>query len=345
MNSASRFGRRAFVGGAMATGLAITTGVGLQMGGFEQGLVTPAFAQSNVTAQDWQKLVSMVEEARKLGVSTPLVTIPAQGSERFEDILQSLLDFVDDLRSAPANPQIIALRVRASAMLTEINRRERSKQQQGGSVEPFGWLAGFIAVANAQDDQAARYERYKGTYAPLFDTCRVRPERVDKVEFYVSKILKYRPEYDELEKEICVPWYVIGVLHALEATFNFDTHLHNGDPLTARTVLIPKGRPEKGSPPFEWTESAKDALGIKNYNNRTDWHLASTLFRIERYNGFRSRELHKINSPYLWSFSQHYTRGKYVRDNVWDEDAVSGQCGAAVILKVLTDRKAIQIIA
>jgi lysozyme family protein len=59
------------------------------------------------------------------------------------------------------------------------------------------------------------------------------------------------------------------------------------------------------------------------------------LYRWEAYNGWRSRLLYKINTPYLWSFSNHYTRGKFVADNVWDGNAVSQQCGAAVMLKMI----------
>ena len=52
----------------------------------------------------------------------------------------------------------------------------------------------------------------------------------------------------------------------------------------------------------------------------------------------RSRELHGINTPYLWSFSNHYTRGKFTSDGNWDSSAVSQQCGAGVILHDLVQR-------
>jgi len=51
----------------------------------------------------------------------------------------------------------------------------------------------------------------------------------------------------------------------------------------------------------------------------------------------RSRLIYKINTPYLWSFSNHYSKGKFVADNKWSWSAVSAQCGAAVMLKVLVD--------
>ena len=338
-----RSSRRRFLTGTAATAItAATTGA--------SGLTSFAAqaAAQLVKVEDWQQLSAMVEEARKLGISTPVVTAPVKGDTRFDEILPAAVDLIDDIDEAPADLKAKAqpIKERAKKLLEDLSRRERVPRK--AEAEPFGWLAAFVSAANAQDRETEeRYVKYKDSYAPLFDSCKVRPDRANQVEWYVSKIVsaKYRAEYEKLEDQICVPWWVIGVLHALEATFNFDTHLHNGDPLTARTYHVPAGHPKTGSPPFTWAESAKDALGIKNWNNRTDWHLASTLYRIERFNGFRSREIYGINSPYLWSFSNHYSKGKFVADNVWDGDAVSNQCGAAVILRVLTDRKVIQMLA
>ena len=65
-----------------------------------------------------------------------------------------------------------------------------------------------------------------------------------------------------------------------------------------------------------------------------DWTLERTLYRLEMYNGFGSRA-HGIKSPYLWGFSTYYVKGKYVSDKHYDENAVSDQCGAAVLLFAL----------
>jgi lysozyme family protein len=43
--------------------------------------------------------------------------------------------------------------------------------------------------------------------------------------------------------EVGIPWYVVAVIHNMEAGQNLRTHLHNGDSLTARTVHVPAGRP------------------------------------------------------------------------------------------------------
>lgn len=74
----------------------------------------------------------------------------------------------------------------------------------------------------------------------------------------------------------------------------------------------------------------------EGHAGQRDWSLARTLWRFEGYNGFGYYPK-GINSPYLWSFSNHYTKGKFVRDGVYDPAAVSKQCGAAAMLRALID--------
>lgn len=81
-----------------------------------------------------------------------------------------------------------------------------------------------------------------------------------------------------------------------------------------------------------------DALKFKDLDEWGDWSLPGTLYQLERYNGWGYRRNHpEVKSPYLWSFCQHYTRGKYVSDKKFSKTAVSGQCGAAVLLRRLHD--------
>ena len=86
----------------------------------------------------------------------------------------------------------------------------------------------------------------------------------------------------------------------MESSLNFKRHLHNGDPLTARTVHVPSGRPRQGDPPFTWEQSAADALTLRNLGPRTDWSLSGTLYALEGYNGWGYRRYHpEVFSPYL----------------------------------------------
>lgn len=173
-------------------------------------------------------------------------------------------------------------------------------------------------------------------YERLFAACAIRPARAAAVEKTVARIAAARATYAAALEG--VPWHVVGILHALEADGAFDRHLHNGDPLSARTTRVPAGRPPGGTPPFTWAESAADALALKGLHRVGAWTLGRTLFEFERFNGFGYRLYHpEVLSPYLWSFSNHYARGKYVADGRWSATAVSAQPGAAVLLRRMAE--------
>lgn len=181
----------------------------------------------------------------------------------------------------------------------------------------------------------------RAEYQRLFDTCLIAPAHFRSVEALVTRIEAQRARYEAVGGALDVPWHIVGVIHAMEGSLDFRTHLHNGDPLTARTRQVPAGRPP-GEPPFTWEESASDALQLERLDAWRDWSLPGTLYKLEAYNGFgyRLRYPHVL-TPYLWSFSNHYTSGKFVADGRFSATAVSKQCGAAVLLRRMAERRLI----
>jgi len=183
---------------------------------------------------------------------------------------------------------------------------------------------------------AALTNAHRRRYELLYESCLTRPNRKASVNALAKKIRANRKRYEKVGKAVGVPWYVVGIIHSLEASGNFTRHLHNGDPLSARTVHVPAGRPKTGKPPFTWEQSAIDALRGRGLGTWSDWSIPGTLYQLEAYNGFGYRDHHpNVPSPYLWSFSNHYTRGKYVADGRFSASAVSQQVGAALLLKQL----------
>ena len=65
----------------------------------------------------------------------------------------------------------------------------------------------------------------------------------------VNTIKKNLDVYKKVTQRIRVPALVVGTIHIMEGNGDLTLHLHNGDPLTARTVKKPSGRPPTGSPP------------------------------------------------------------------------------------------------
>lgn len=188
-----------------------------------------------------------------------------------------------------------------------------------------------------------RFTEYKADYEALWSGVKVSPTKVAALDKHLGYLMVGYPRYKVVSLAQNVPWWFLAIVHGLEGGYNFTTHLHNGDPLSARTVHVPAGRPTSGRPPFLWEESAKDALGTEESVNHTDWRdPAAIAYAFEGYNGFGYRSK-GINSPYLWSFSNQYTAGKYVADGVYSSSAVSSQAGAMVILRHAIDRGVISI--
>jgi lysozyme family protein len=183
--------------------------------------------------------------------------------------------------------------------------------------------------------KSLRYADLAGEYAAWFAAAKVRPENQTSADWHLALMRTARSRYQTVGNRLGVPWYFIAAIHGLEASFNFRAHYHNGDfPLSHRTRQVPANRPPVWLPPSDWESSAADALRLMGFAGQSDWSLPRTLYRLEAYNGFGYRRAGRV-TPYLWSFSSLYSRGKFVADGHFDPLARSQQCGAAVMLKLL----------
>jgi lysozyme family protein len=188
------------------------------------------------------------------------------------------------------------------------------------------------------------FAEVRDEYSNLWAEMAIRREKLPQVDSIVERIVRHKEAYRSVERLTRIPWFAIATIHNLEAGGDFNRHLHNGDPLTARTVHVPAGRPPSGNPPFTWEQSAVDALEYDGLTQVTDWSTEHLAYLFEGFNGWGYRLYHPhVKSPNLWSFSNHYTRGKYVGDGQWSETAVTRQCGAMVLLKRLQEKGHIRL--
>lgn len=176
-------------------------------------------------------------------------------------------------------------------------------------------------------------------YKSMFDSMQVDDDKASQIRNAVELINKGKQRYLSVTFRLnpkC-PWYALGIVHYMEGGCNFNKHIHNGDSLASRTVQVPAGRP-LADPQFgkiyTWEESAWDWFKLKNWHKWQDWGVQDLLYRFEANNGFGYRK-RQVATPYLWSFSNHYDKGKFVADGKYDDDAVSKQVGAAILLKEL----------
>jgi len=141
-----------------------------------------------------------------------------------------------------------------------------------------------------------------------------------------------KQRYLTVSEKTGVPWSVIAVIHERECSQNWTGSLAQGDPWDRVSIHVPAGR----GPFKSWEEAAIDALiNCPPYAARNrDWSVGGTLTRLEEYNGLgyaaRGRP-----SPYIWSGTDQYVSGKYVRDGVYDPGAIDSQLGCAGLLKAM----------
>lgn len=186
----------------------------------------------------------------------------------------------------------------------------------------------------------------KREYEDTFAGATVRAEHLAEVDRTVDRIFAQAAilRYRDVERATGVPAHAVGIIHVREASQNFNTHLHNGDPLTGRTWHVPAGRPPTGNPPFAWADSATDALTMPGQalDRWKDWSVGGIAWVLEKFNGFGYRN-RGINSPYLWGYTTAYDRGLYVADGQFDPDAVNRNPGGMAMLKRMVERRLVDI--
>jgi lysozyme family protein len=179
-----------------------------------------------------------------------------------------------------------------------------------------------------------RKNPYYDEYKQLILTMEERSDKKGVIDWHMNFWERNKELYQKITDQTGVPAEVIFCIHGLECSFRMDAVLHNGQRIIGtgkKTTWVPRG---KG--PFDtWEEAALDALEHDGLTKVKDWDGPNALYELEAYNGWGYRKYRDILSPYLWSFSNHYTKGKYVSDGRYDRNAVSKQCGAALLLNRL----------
>lgn len=168
-------------------------------------------------------------------------------------------------------------------------------------------------------------------WTTLWKTCFIDQNRKAEIQTICAKILSYKDKYLFVEDKTGVPWYLIAALHYREASLNFKTCLHNGDPLPGPTTHVPRGR----GPFISWEMAAIDALKYDGLDKIKFTSIESCLVMAEKFNGIGYRRTSEY-SPYIWAGTNHHDEtGKYVGDGVYSSIAVEKQLGVAAIFRGL----------
>ena len=164
----------------------------------------------------------------------------------------------------------------------------------------------------------------------------MRVTRTSEVDATATRLLGYiKQYYAEASEKTGVPAIWLATVGEREGgTSIFRSYFGNGDPLTRPTRDVPRGRG-----PFSSFEAGLlDSLHYDHIDtgNPNPWTWAWALYRGEGWNGFGPRG-HGKHTGYLWSGTNIYTGGKYVRDGVWDASANDEQLGIVPVMARLVE--------
>jgi len=147
-----------------------------------------------------------------------------------------------------------------------------------------------------------------------------------------KRLIAGKARYRVVAMATGVPWPAIAVIHEREASQSWARSLAQGDPWNKVSVHVPAGR----GPFASWEAAAVDALVncAPHAARWRDWSIGGALTLLEQYNGLGYAR-RGVPSPYIWAGTDQYRCGKYVRDGVYDPNAVDRQLGCAGLLKAM----------
>lgn len=185
----------------------------------------------------------------------------------------------------------------------------------------------------------------------------VKPERVAELNGVARRLIapatkaRYVGVQERLRQDghRPVPWWFIAIVSVREygGPPHWDKQLGQGDALGQVSHNDPAGRgpfldhpgdftpaPGDVKPGNDaWTRCCLDALidCAPHAALWSDWSPGGVMTLFEMYNGLGYAAMDRP-SAYVWSGSDRYVSGKYVRDHVYDPNEVDVQVGCAPLL-------------
>lgn len=176
------------------------------------------------------------------------------------------------------------------------------------------------------------FEALRPEYEALLASMQIT--RGPEVDHVAHKLLGFVNEgrYTSASLKTGVPIVWMAASFEREASSDFTRQAAQGDPLNQVSHNVPRGLgPYTG--PDAWGVAAAVAYHIDGLDKvgAANWTFPLGCFEGELFNGFGPRG-HSIHTGYLWAGTNHYVRGKYVADGVWDPNHVDTQLGMVPIM-------------
>jgi len=171
-------------------------------------------------------------------------------------------------------------------------------------------------------------------YVKLLSTMTVtRAADVDRTARKLIDSL-HLPRYQAVQDANGVPILFTAPTDERESGANPRCGLGQGDPWAQVSTHVPKGQ----GPFKSWSDAT---IFYEHFDHVDDvsvggWSWPYLCWKEEAWNGFGPRA-HGIHTGYLWGGSQHYQKGKYVADGVWDPNHVDAQLGVIPIARRMAE--------
>ena len=173
----------------------------------------------------------------------------------------------------------------------------------------------------------------------------------DNAKYLISKINEVNPDntfdydldnfkkiyennveiYNKISEETGVPPELIAAFHYRESGCNFNTYLHNGQELGTPTTIVPKDRIFN-----DFAMAAVDALENKQKSSGINLTLDSNIITMmtfaEIYNGTGYTDYRDMASPYVYSGTNVYEKGKYTSDKKFNAEVKDKQPGVYMLV-------------
>jgi lysozyme family protein len=159
--------------------------------------------------------------------------------------------------------------------------------------------------------------------------------QLEDLELFAANWKKNKGRYEAVAAKTGIPAPLIAAIHWRESTGNFNTYLHQGDPLGKPAVHVPKDIPVFD----KWEDAAVHALTMSDKKKvRDDLGMtantrdsAAMATYAEFYNGLGYNNKNTA-SPYVYSGTDQYSEGKYVSDGRYSKNTVDQQLGVMTMV-------------
>jgi len=161
------------------------------------------------------------------------------------------------------------------------------------------------------------WEALEPDYEKLLDTMEVRDNWKGIITAAANRLITHSNRYLVVQTATGVDWELIAAIHEREAGGDFRLDLREGAHIRAAT----------------WEADTINALSEQGvtqlFKNNPKDHAKEefAVWIAERWNGFGYRWNGYGPSPYLWSGTNHYSKGKYSSDGHYDPNLVDQQVG------------------